>query len=391
MRTGLMVLVVLSACDGGGQAAVDAGPTFEVPVPSYRLGPRSTFGGSFAQAVQPGTIRLPATLASEDLDSWMISSRAGAAIADAQPPRLEGDELVIDFTIQLDTLFEVPAMSRELFTATAGPVVLSTVADPDDSLHFTLGSTALQALALAGVRDDDLPLEEVYATGARPGDEPALDRVVAAVVPVLADALAEEGTTHVDASGMAAPGSTVFAAVDQAIAADGVATPIVHAPSSLVHLGVLEVDPVGGRVALFVGRRPLAHMAVPPGTTRVGFWFLTIALGDDVPIHARQRTPAGLQSRASTIFTVPTTVPAAPPAPTLTIEADGFRACGGTPGSTILFVALGTEIAVGFDARLVPADGGCVTAADPGGVALLGAMQISPEGVVGEPSETLFP
>src|SRR5687767_3601511 len=126
MRTAILIVAAWAATACGDDAATapapDAGESFTVPEPSFRLGPRSTLGGFFGQPPITGTIRLPTELATELAGaSWQISSRAEAAEATLEARRVDGGDTLIDFTVTVSTSFQRPE-DRELFVAASGDV-----------------------------------------------------------------------------------------------------------------------------------------------------------------------------------------------------------------------------------------------------------------------------
>jgi hypothetical protein len=267
---------------------------------------------------------------------------------------------------------------------------LATTLDSSKELHFSLASTALQALASAEVREDPIPFEEVYYTGARPGDRVDLDDHVAAVASAMEAHLTDVGNTGVTTRAQALPETVVFNAIETMFA--GVPAPVVVAPATAGHLGKITA-PAGSTLAFFsesTGYSP--HFTLPPGDQEASFFLYSVAL--DQPRYLRARQPSGDNSLASSTFLVPSTPPGpGPDAPTLELLTTVARACGGVVGNFLVFFSSSTELAVGFAAVPVGADGcGSLSLAEiPTEVGLLNAIQVAPDLRFSDPSGIVFP
>jgi hypothetical protein len=303
-------------------------------------------------------------------------------------PREEGGRIIADISINVDTAFSAPADAREILTAISpGGIVLTSVIGASRTIAFSPESTALQALDLAGVREDPVPFEDVYYTGRRAGDDPVLDEAVPGVAAAIEERLHSAGDSGILPSGSAAPGTTVFAAVTAAVGA--ASPPVVDPPTCGQCLGEITYGAPGGQAAVFTaGGYPLPHF--PAATERASFFFYSAATAG--ALYVRQRLPDGAQSAASSLFQVGDEEATPPGALTLTLDADGARACGADPGNWIVFFSSATELSIGFAA--VAPTGGCAflpAAEIPEQAALLSATQISSDRRVGRPSESVFP
>ena len=373
--------------DASGDAAAGDGPPFAMPL--YRIGPRSAFGGSFGQEPIAGTIELPASAGVGSFADWTFRGHglAGGPATSASAPDEVGDRVVSQIVIEIDTATSAPGDAREILTASSPDgLVLTAVLEADRTVAFSPESTARNALSLAAVREDPAPFEEVYYTGLRAGDDPILDARVFAVATAIAENLAGGGDGAILPGGAARAGSDVFRRIDAAIG-EGEA-PVVEPPACAACLGRAELAAGAGQAAFRSAGGTSPH--VPVAGEAFSFFFYTAPAAGE--LHLRQRLPDGTQSPASDPFRIGTETPALPEPVTLTLEETGARACGATAGHWVVFLSSGTELAVGFAA--VEATSDCVElpAADiPSEVALLSAIQVSPEGRIGPPSETVFP
>jgi hypothetical protein len=367
--------------------AQDDGPPFALPV--YRIGPRSAFQGAFGQDPIHGTIEIPLAAGVTSFSDWTFSGHglvSGAAQAMGEAQQV-GGRLLAELTIEIDTAFSAPAEAREIITATSpGGIVLTAVLAADRTIEFSPESTARNALALAGVREAAEPFFEVYYTGLRAGDDPAIDAAVPSVAGAIESRLSGPGDSGVLPGGTARFGTGVFEALDAAIG-DGPA-PIVDPPGCRMCLGTVSLPSAGGQVAVFGDSGPMPHM--PAATDQLSFFFYTVPLTGD--LYLRQRLADGGQSPASAGFQVEEDEIEPPAGLTLTLEEGGARACGADPGNWVVFFASGTELAVGF--VTLKATETCVFL--PGDqihedVGLLTAMQVAPDRRISPPSETVFP
>ena len=379
------------ASPGGLDASADAAPADGPPfaMPLYRIGPRSAFGGSFGQAPIAGTIELPRSAGVESFADWTFRGHglAGGPATSASEPEEVGDRLVSEIVIEIDTASSSPAEDREILTARSPDgLVLTAVLEADGTVAFSPESTARNALSLAAVREDAAPFEEVYYTGLRAGDDPILDAKVFAIATAIGEHLAGGGDGGILPGGAARAGTEVFRRIDAAIG-EGPA-PVIEPPACAGCLGRAGLPAGAGQAAFRSEGGTSPH--VPVTGEAFSFFFYTAPAGGD--LHLRQRLPDGTQSPASDPFQIGTDDPELPEAVTLTLEGAGARACGATPGHWVVFLASGTELAVGFAALEASADCVELPARDiPAEVALLTAIQVSPEGRVGPPSETVFP
>lgn len=375
------------ATDAG---AADAGP---VVLPLFRIGPRSSFQGAFGQPAITGSITLPlGPQTPTDFTGWSISSPVMSGTVAFAPPADDAGLREVGFTVTLSTASSAPLAARELFTA-ASPdagTILRTVLSPQGQLHFTLDSSALQALSVSEARAEDSFLAEAYYLGAAPGDVPALDSAVPAVSGAMRTLFTATGRTGLSPSGFPLPGTAVFDAVDQGRATSGLAAPVVTPGASSLHVTEVALPGTAGTLALFVGgRAPQPSMPIPAGTTRAGFFLYSLGSVSE-PLFVRFTTADGGHSPASARFQLPEPLGSGPAEPTLALDAGVARACGLTANHHVVFFASSTELAIGFAAAQT--DGGCVTLAPvPAVVGLLNAAQVAPDGRVGAPSNTVFP
>ena len=379
-----------------GDAGVREGPPFALPI--YRLGPRLAFGGGFSLEVS-GRIALPSAAASAgDLDDLEVHGHglpAGVPVQ-IETPRVEGDRLVADFRATVSFIADDPVRSREIFRAELPSLGarLFGLLGAGDVLHFDLESTARQALALSRIPEEGgLYAEEVSYFGLAEGDDLAIDHAVPTIAAELEAALIARAGSALAPTGFATPSSELFLLLDASVAGARLAAPGVEAPASAVHLGRLSGLRGGEQVALWLGTNgPLPTFVLPQGATEASFFFYSVgAVGPE--IYARQRGGAS-QTPASERFVVPTTpAPELPGDPSLTLHESGdAEACDLTPGHHVVFFSSGTELAIGFAAIAVESHCHTLRAAEiPEGVGLLTAMQVNGEGVIGPPSNIVFP
>jgi hypothetical protein len=364
-------------------------------LPLFRVGPRSSFQGGFGQQLT-GTLSLPATAGVSSFDGWEVTSRVQTGTLALSPARNDGGTLEADLDLTITTGSTAPATDREVFSAVSpdgGAVLLATL-DDQRQLRFSIESTALQALALAEVRPNEPFLFEAYYFGARKGDRPALDSAVPAVAAAMHALLSATGSTGVSTAGFARPGTPVFAAIDSATSTPSMPAPVVTPGASSQHLTSVATSGEPGTLAVWLGDgAPLPNLPVLAGRRTVPLFFYSID-PTGLPLYVRFRAEDGGQTPASAVFTLPGATATPPAGPEVTLGADQVTACNVTPGNQVVFFNSGTELAVGFAAVAAPLDGGCATlprSAVTPDVGLLHAAQVTPQGLVGSPGNTLFP
>jgi hypothetical protein len=409
LRSSLLLIVACSAAcgsdpdgngpdpDAGGsladaRVAPDASTTPDArpgpgvrpfPLPLYRVGPRFQFNGFFGGPVVPVTIAVPSgTVGVTSFADWQFIGHGPAprTAITAGATRTEDGNLVADLTVDFDFATTNPITAREILTAMSpdGTIVLTTTLTDDGRAHFTVRETARQVLAIAGVREQPIHDEAVYWFGARAGDDAAIDAACPAVEAAIAARLTTAGTSGITVTGFASPSTPVFAAVDAAVGS--LDAPLVTAPATTTRLGIVDLAAAGEQAAFSMNGAPLPH--IPADQTRFSFFFYT--LFSPGPTYLRVRAADGAQSRASAVFAAPTAPDAARPGvPAVAIVDNQLRACGGSPEHWMVFLTGGTELATGFAAAEVGADGCAVLPPEalPEGADLhfVETMQVSPD------------
>jgi hypothetical protein len=403
-RVLVCVSLLLAACgdatngvtpDAGSDPRVDASSDERpFPLPVFRIGPRSAFGGGFGPFEFTGTIRLPTTTRDfTSFSGWRFYAHGpgpGVPVT-LSSTTVAGTDKVATFTISVTTASTAPREAREVFTAISPDesITLFTVLAEDSTLSFTLASTARQAILRARVRSDDPILEDAYYWGAAAQDDAALDDQVDSVASAMATSLEANGSNGISPSGFPRSESPVFSALDAAVATSGTSALVVEPPPSQGHVGVVR-NTGAGHFALWLGDHgPSPTMTVPPGTADVGFFFGTTSLTTDTRVHARMLTAAGQHTPASQVFQI-ATASSGPTSPTLSWNTGAVRACGLAAASWALFIAPQTELAVGFAAAQAGHDG-CAelpTADVPAAVTAVAAYEVTAQRAIGLPSET---
>ena len=396
-----------SAPDSGTETSdasiwnTDAGlDASEFPLPVYRFGQRSASGGFHGPFAITGTLSLPSSAGSAKVfEGWKIYGHGPddgeLTISTAV---LQGQNWVATIQANVPTFKGSVALAhqdREIMTAVSpnGNTVLTASFTSDGSLDFSLETTAIHAMSLAGVRQEGgAALETTYYFGAAPGDVSAFDSALVDTVATMLTLLTTDEGNGIDTRGFAKRDMPVFAHVDATTSDDALNRPSVQA-ASLGHIGTIDMAGNVGSLAIWLGYSiPSVPVTVLPGTTRVGFFNGVDFPRNGEPTYARIRHTDGRQSPASNPVEINTAVGDGPPAPVLTKVSGGYEACGASEGNWILFMEPGTEIAVGFNAQRAAADG-CATLATsaiPDATWALIAYQVTEELRFGSPSELVF-
>jgi hypothetical protein len=151
--------------DVGTEGVADAGG-FTLPL--FRIGPRTTSQGAFGQGSLQGALSLPVTANTPTtFEGWEVRSQFAAGTVTFASTVDDGGTRAVAFAYELTTASSAPRESREIITATSADsrTVLMTVLDGRRELHFSLESTALQALALNEVRTRLPIFTEAYLDG----------------------------------------------------------------------------------------------------------------------------------------------------------------------------------------------------------------------------------
>lgn len=377
--------------DGGVDAGHDAGVEAGLVLPLFRVGPRSRFQGIYGPADLAGHFTLPVLDGGpRSFDGWVVRSRVNLGTTFVTNTWLDGGFHQASMSARVSTATSAPGLAREVFSAESpdgGTVLLATL-DAQGLLEFSLESTALQALALAEVRVSGPLLSEDYDFGARSGDRPALELAVPSVMAAIRAELEATGHSGLSRSGVASPGSGVFRAIDAARATPGLPPPHVVPGSSGRHLTVVGVEPSAIALGIWpAGEDPLPIVPVSGITVPLFFHALNL---EGVPLVARYRSLDGGSSPASSVFVLGPSPAPLPEGLVTEFDAGVATACGVAAGNTAVFFETSTELAVGFAAARPSPGESCVQARVPS-VPLLNAAQVTPQGLVGDPGNIVFP